>query len=69
MNNIKKVIWNSGLRKGYIAEKMKVQPSHISMWISESRFPSKPRIRMLCKILGCKVKDLYPEGVSREQKS
>ena len=65
MNNIKKVIWDSGLRKNYIAEKMGVQPSHISMWISEDRLPSKPRIRMLCKILNCKVKDLYPEGVKK----
>ena len=69
MNNIKKVIWDSGLRKNYIAEKIGVPPSHISMWISEARLPSKPRIRLLCKILGCKVKDIYPEGVSREQKS
>ena len=65
MNNIKKVIWDSGLRKNYIAEKMGVQPSHISMWISEDRLPSKPRIRMLCKILACKVSDLYPEGVKK----
>ena len=69
MNNIKKVIWDSGLRKNYIAEQIGVQPSHISMWISEDRMPNKPRIRLLCKILGCKVKDLYPEGVSREKKS
>ena len=69
MNNIKKVIWNSGLRKNYIAEKMNVPPSHISMWISEDRIPSKLRIRQLCKILKCKVKDLYQEGIPHEQKS
>ena len=61
MNNINQVIADSGLRKNWIAEKMNIQPSHISMWISEDRKPSKPRIRMLCKILGCKVIDLFPK--------
>ena len=63
MNNIKQVIWDSGYRKNYIAEQLGVQPSHISMWINESRRPSKPRVRKLCKLLNCKVKDLFPEGV------
>ena len=63
MNYIEKVIWKSGFRKGYIAEQMGVVQSNISMWIAGDRIPSKPRIRMLCKILKCKVKDLYPEGI------
>ena len=63
MNNIKKVIWDSGLRKNYIAEQMGVVPSNLSNWMSGYRMPSKPKIRMLCRILKCKVKDLYPEGV------
>ena len=62
MNNIKKVIWKSGYRKNYIAEKLKVPPSHISMWISEDRIPNPERVRKLCKILGCKTVDLYPGG-------
>ena len=67
MNNIDKVIWKSGLRKGYIAEQMGVLPSNISMWISGDRIPSKPRIRVLCKILNCKVKDLYPDGIGKDK--
>ena len=63
MNNIKQVIADSGLRKNWIADKIGVHPSHISMWISEIRVPNKSRIRMLCKILGCKVLDLFPRGV------
>ena len=65
MNKIKEVIWASGFRKNYIAEQIGVQPSHISMWISEDRVPNKARIRMLCKLLGCKVKSLYPEGLPK----
>jgi len=61
MNNIKKVIALSGLRKNWIAEQIGVHPSHISMWISEDRKASKPRIRMLCKLLNCKVADLFPK--------
>ena len=64
MNNIKQVIKDSGYRKNWIAEQIGVKPSHISMWIGESRKPSKERIRKLCKIVGCKVKDLFPEGVN-----
>ena len=65
MNKIKEVIWDSGFRKNYIAEQIGVQPSHISMWISEDRVPNKARIRMLCKLLGCKLKDLFPNGVKK----
>ena len=61
MNNIKQVIADSGYRKNWIAEKVGVHPSHISMWISEERKPNKPSILMLCKVLGCKVLDLFPK--------
>ena len=60
MNKLKEVIRNSGLRKNYIAEKMGIHSAHISMWISGDRVPNSQRIRMLCKILNCKVVDLFP---------
>ena len=67
MNNIDKVIWDSGLRKGFIAEQMGIKQSNISMWISGERVPSKPRIRMLCRLLKCKVKDLFPSGIGKDK--
>ena len=67
MNNIKQVIWDSGYRKNYIAEQIGVKPSHISMWISEVRKPSKERIRAMCKLLNCKVKDLFPDGINKQK--
>ena len=67
MNNIKKVIADSGLRKNWIAQKIGVHPSHISMWISGDRNPNKARIRAMCKVLNCKVKDIFPEGVKNEK--
>jgi len=68
MNNIKQVIWKSGYRKNYIAKEIGVPPSHISMWISEDRKPSSDRVRKLCKILNCKVRDIFPKG-NNEQTS
>ena len=67
MNNIKQAIWDSGYRKNYVAEQIGVHPSHISMWISGDRKPSSARVRKLCKLLNCKVKDLFPEGVKNGQ--
>ena len=66
MNRIKEVIALSGLRKNWIANQIGVHPSHISMWIGEERHPNKARIRALCKLLGCKVKDLYPQGINKK---
>tara|TARA_Y100000310_G_scaffold311416_1_gene357669 strand:- start:1091 stop:1309 length:219 start_codon:yes stop_codon:yes gene_type:complete len=67
MNNIEKVIWKSGFRKGFIADKMGLVQSNISNWISGERVPSKSNIRKLCKILNCKVKDLFPDGIKKEK--
>ena len=63
MNKIKEVIARTGLRKNWIASQMGLHPARISEWISETRKPNKVRIRALCKILKCKVLDLFPEGV------
>ena len=65
MNNIKEVIARKGLLKKWIAEQMGVHPARISEFISETRKPNKERIRKLCKLLGCKVKDLFPNGVKK----
>ena len=61
MNNIKQVIKDSGYRKNWIAEQIGVKPSNISMWISSERKPNSARIRAMCKILKCKVVDLFPK--------
>ena len=65
MNNIKEVIARTGLRKNWLAEQIGVHPARISEYISETRKPNKARIRMLCKLLGCKLKDLFPNGVKK----
>ena len=61
MNNIKQVIADSGFRKNWIANKLGEPPSRISDWIAGRRIPSSPKKRILCKLLGCKVLDLFPK--------
>ena len=61
MNKIKEVIALTGLRKNWIADKMGVPASHISMWISEERKMNKDRVKSMCKLLNCKVVDLFPK--------
>ena len=60
MNNIKEIIREKGLQMSWIAEKIKAHPSHLSMWISEERYPSQERLLRLAKLLKVKIKDLYP---------
>ena len=60
MNNIKEIIKDKGLQMSWIAEKIKAHPSHLSMWISEERYPSQERLLRLAKLLKVKIKDLYP---------
>ena len=62
MNNIKQVIALSGLKQSWIANKIGEHPSRISDWIAGRRIPSSPKKRMLCKLLNCKVVDLFPKG-------
>ena len=44
MNNIKEIIREKGLQMSWIAEKIKAHPSHLSMWISEERYPNQERL-------------------------
>ena len=60
MNRIKEVIKDRGIRMDWIAKQIDAHPSHLSMWISEDRYPSQDRLVRLAKLLKVKVKDLYP---------
>ena len=58
---MKQVIADKGFRKNWIAKRIGEHPSRISDWIAGRRIPSSPKKRMLCKLLGCKVLDLFPK--------
>ena len=51
MNNIKEIVKEKGLQMSWIAEKINVHPSHLSMWIAEDRYPSQDRLVRLARLL------------------
>ena len=65
MNNIRKIVKERGYQLGYIAKRIGVHNSHLSMWISEDRFPSQSKLLKLSRALKCSIKDLYPNVVRR----
>ena len=65
MNNIREIVRERGYQLGYIAKRIGVHNSHISMWISEDRFPSQDKLLKLSRALKCSIKDLYPNVVRR----
>ena len=65
MNNIREIVKERGYQLGYIAKRIGVHNSHISMWISEDRYPSQEKLLKLARALKCSVKDLYPNVVRR----
>ena len=65
MNNIRQIVKERGYQLGYIAKRIGVHNSHMSMWISEDRYPSQEKLLKLARALKCSVKDLYPNVVRR----
>lgn len=56
---VDEVITKSGLRPGFIAEKMGVSTQQVSNWRHGRSYPSTPNLYKLAHILDCKVDDLY----------
>ena len=65
MNNIREIVKDRGYRLSYIAKRIGVFNSHLSMWISEQRYPSQDKLIKLSRVLKCSIKDLYPNVVRR----
>jgi DNA-binding Xre family transcriptional regulator len=56
---INEMILNNGIKKGYIAKKLGINPVTLSKYISgERRIPLETAVE-LAEILNCKVDDLY----------
>tara|TARA_R110002020_G_scaffold72074_1_gene185515 strand:- start:93 stop:317 length:225 start_codon:yes stop_codon:yes gene_type:complete len=62
VNKIKEVILKSGLRANHIADEVGVSKTDISNYIAENRTPNHERLLKLCKVLSCKIEDLYPHS-------
>ena len=61
MNSLKKAINNSGLKQTFLANQLGVHKTEISQWIATRRRPRNEQIRSLARLLGCKIKDIYPD--------
>ena len=60
-NNLKEVIASKGLKSKWISQVMGVHHTEPSQWVAGRRRPRNDQIKQLAKILGGKVKDLYPD--------
>lgn len=57
-SNIGEVILLSGLRKGYIAKQLGVNPNTVSNWIKGKSYPTLDKAYKMSKLVNCKLDDL-----------
>ena len=64
MNKIKwkKILRDKGVTQKYLAKKLGVSETDISSYIANRRKPNHDRLTAMCKILNCKIVDLYPNS-------
>ena len=62
MNRIKEVIREKGLRGNYICQKAGISETDLSNWIAERRKPNHTKLILLCRAIGCSIKDIYPDA-------
>ena len=60
-NKLKEAIINSGYKNTFLAQKLGVHSTELSQWIANRRRPRNEQIRNLAKLLGCKIKEIYPD--------
>jgi DNA-binding XRE family transcriptional regulator len=58
----KEIIEDRGLTQKHIAKKIGVSETDISSYIAGRRKPNHERLVAMCKILNCKIADLYPNS-------
>ena len=60
-NKLKEAIINSGYKNTFLAQQLGVHSTELSQWIANRRRPRNEQIRNLAKLLGCKIKEIYPD--------
>ena len=60
-NKLKETINSSGYKQTFLASQLNVHKTEISQWIANRRRPRNEQIRDLARLLGCKIKDIYPD--------
>ena len=62
MNKIKEVIKREGRKQKWIAEKIGVSETDVSSYIANRRRPNHDRLTAMCRLLNCRIVDLYPNS-------
>ena len=62
MNKIKEVIKREGRKQKWIAEKIGVSETDVSSYIANRRKPNHDRLTAMCRLLNCRIVDLYPNS-------
>ena len=62
MNKIKEVIKKEGRKQKWIAEKIGVSETDVSSYIANRRKPNHDRLTAMCRLLNCRIVDLYPNS-------
>ena len=61
-NRIKEVIKREGRKQKWIAEKIGVSETDVSSYIANRRKPNHDRLTAMCRLLNCRIVDLYPNS-------
>lgn len=62
-SNIEQLIKKSGLRKGFIAEKLKITVRQLRKYETGESLIPMDKAYILARLLECKVDDLYEEEI------
>ena len=58
----KEIIEDRGLTQKHIAKKIGVSETDISSYIAGRRKPNHDRLVAMCRLLNCRIVDLYPNS-------
>ena len=58
----KEILRDKGLKQKYIADKIGVSETDISSYLAGRRKPNHTRLTAMCRLLGCRIVDLYPNS-------
>ena len=59
MNNLKEIIREKGLRQEWIAKKVGVDASVMSLWVNNKRQPNGIHLVQLAKAINCSAEEIY----------
>ena len=59
LNNLKEIIEEKGLKQGWIADKVGVDDSVMSLWVNNKRQPNGIHLIKLAQTIKCNAEEIY----------